>query len=94
MILDCVVMREWKDRPYRAKSGVEVQPHVVTLMEMGESPMLQLMDYVLQPDELGMFGRLHGQKVKLKVTQVRSIFSGRARMDGNLVVSSDGKAGR
>ena len=36
MILDAVVLREWKDRPYRTKSGAEVVPHVVTLMETGE----------------------------------------------------------
>lgn len=87
-------MQEWKDRPYRTKQGLEVLPHVLTLMEFGPAPMLQLMDYVMQPEELGMFGTLQGKKVRLKVSGVRNIFSGRARMDGRLEISSDGKAGR
>ena len=94
MILECVVMREWKDRPYRTKQGVEVQPHVLTLMETGEAPMLQLVDYALRPEELGLFGTLHAKKVRLKVSGVRNIFAGRARLDGELLVASDGKAAR
>lgn len=90
MLLDVVVMREWKDRPYRTKQGIEVQPHVLTLMEVGEAPMLQLMDYVLSPDEVGSFGTLHGKRLKLKVNSVRNLFAGRVRMDGSIQV--DGKA--
>lgn len=82
-------MKEWKDRPYRSKSGIEVQPHVLTLMEVGESPMLQLMDYSLSPDELAGFGTYHGKRVKLKVNSVRNLFGGRARLDASLVL--DGK---
>jgi hypothetical protein len=85
MVIDVAVMKEWKDRPYRAKSGVEVVPHVLTCMEVGDSPMLQLMDYVLGPDELALFGTLQGKRLKLRVNGVRNIFAGRARMDGSLV---------
>lgn len=92
MILDTVVLREWKDRPYRTKQGVEVQPHVLTCMEMGESPMLQLIDYVLSPDEVGLFGTLHGKRIRLKVNAVRNLFAGRVRMDGSIVV--DGKVAK
>lgn len=85
MILDGIVMREWKDRAYRAKSGVEVVPHVWTILETGESPMLQLVDYVLTDVELSKFGTMAQKPVRLRVTQVRSIFSGRVRMEGQLL---------
>jgi len=94
MILDVAVMKEWKDRPYRTSQNVEVVPHVITGLEVGESPMLQLIDYVLSPDELALFGTLHGKRVKLRVNMFRNVFAGRARLDGNLVQDkpSDGKA--
>lgn len=93
MEIQCAVMKEWKDRPYRSKAGADVVPHVLTLMETGPSPMLQLMDYVLGGEELGLFGTLTGKRVTLRVNSVRSIFSGRARMEGQLVLA-DGKAAK
>jgi len=91
MLLEVVVMKEWKDRPYRSKQGVEIQPHVFTCMETGPEAMVQLMDYVLQPDDLVMFGQTHGKRLRLRVNSIRNIFSGRARLDASIVHNSDGK---
>jgi len=90
MILTAVVMKEWKDKPYRDKRGSEVVPHVVTCLETGEAPMLQLLDYVLSPDELGLFGTLHGKTIKLRLNSFRNVFSGRARIEAALILK-DGK---
>jgi hypothetical protein len=90
MIITVVVMKEWKDRPYKSKQGAEVVPHVLTCLETGESPMLQLLDYVLSPDELGLFGTLHGKPIKLRVASFRNVFGGRARIEASLVLK-DGK---
>jgi hypothetical protein len=47
--------------------------------------MLQLVDYVLTDVELSKFGTMAQKPVRLRVTQVRSIFSGRVRMEGQLL---------
>lgn len=90
MILECVVLKEWKDRPYKTKAGAEVHPHVLTCIEVGESPMLQMVDYTLKPEELALFGTLHGKRIRLKVESFRGVFGTRARLDATLL--TDGKA--
>lgn len=90
MKLQCTVLREWKDKPYRSKSGVEVVPHVLTMTETGSSPLLQLIDYTLQPEELEKFGTLQGKALVLEVREIRSIFSGRPRMSGQILWNGDG----
>lgn len=85
MKLQCTVLREWKDKPYKSKSGEQIVPHVLTMTEMGSAPLLQLIDYTLLPEELEKFGTLQGKALVLEVREIRSIFSGRPRMAGQIV---------
>jgi len=70
---------------------VEVVPHVLTLTETGACPLLQLIDYTLLPEEEKLFGTLQGKALVLEVREIRSIFSGRPRMTGSLVLNGETK---
>jgi len=94
MRIEGQVLREWKDRPYKSKNGQEVIPHVITLFEVGQDPLLQMIDYVLRPEEIQHFGTLQGRKVILSVRSFQRVFDSRARLDGQLLIEQATPSGR
>lgn len=73
----------------RAVNGVEYIE--TTCMEQGTSPLLQMFDYSLRPDEKSLKGTLQGKTVVMQWENIRAIFSGRPQINGKLL-SVGGKA--
>jgi len=65
------------------RNGVEYV--TVTGMEIGEQPLLQMVDYTLRPEESNHKGALLGKSVKLQVECVRALFAGRPQLSGRIL---------
>lgn len=74
----------------RENKGVEYT--TVTAIEVGPTPMLQMVDYGLRQEEAAHKGKLVGKVVTLHCEGVRAIFSGRPQLSGRILeVSANGK---
>lgn len=74
----------------RTHNGVEYV--TVTALEIGPTPLLQMVDYGLRDEEKSHKGKLVGKSVRLQVENVRAIFSGRPQLTGRILeVSGNGK---
>lgn len=88
MKVTAIVIKEFKDKPYRSKGGQEIQPLMLTCMEQpGPEAMSNTFDYGLRDDEREHFGKLTGKTVQVVVETVAAIFSGRPRFRGHLIVN-------
>lgn len=79
MVIQAEVMAE----DAQTRDGVEYVS--VTCRELDANPLLQMFDYGLRRDEMQHKGKLMGKKVKLQITNIRAIFSGRPQMAGHLL---------
>ena len=68
------------------RDGVEYV--TVTCRELGSTPLLQMVDYGLQREEMSHKGKLVGKTVDLQIKTIRAIFSGRPQMVGTLLTVS------
>jgi len=85
MLLIAIVLKE----DSRVKDGVEYV--TATVMEQGANPLLQMVDYGLRQEEKVHKGKLLGKTLKIQVDNIRSIFSGRPQISGNIVEVVNGK---
>lgn len=79
MILDMTVLAETS----QVKDGVEYVQ--LSALESGATPLLQVCDYSLAPDETGHKGKLVGKVIRIQVNTIRSLFSGRPQMSGKIL---------
>ena len=64
----------------------KVENQVVSLLDMDEHAMLNTLDYVLSEDEKGKHSRkLVGKPVQLAVTDAKTDFGGRLRLQGRII---------
>jgi len=70
----------------RVSNGIEYVS--VTCMEASPKPLLQMFDYSLRKEEMPHKGKLLGKHVKLQISSIRAIFSGRPQMSGTLELAS------
>lgn len=88
MRVKAIVIKEYKDRPYKSKKGEEVVPFMVTCIEQpGPDALSNTFDYGLAETEKVHFGKLTGKTVDVIVETVAAIFSGRPRFRGRLEVN-------
>jgi len=84
-----IIKAEVLQEDCQVSKGVEYPQ--ITVRELGETPVLQMIDYGLRRDEAHLKGKLRGKVVEIRIDTFRSIFAGRPQVAGMLVnVAKDG----
>lgn len=78
-----IIKAEVLQEDCQVSKGVEYPQ--VTVRELGDSPLLQMVDYGLRRDEAHLKGKLRGKVVEIRIDTVRSIFAGRPQVAGMLL---------
>ena len=64
----------------------KVENQVVSLLDIDDAPMLNTLDYTLSEDEKGKHsGKLVGKRVHLAITNAKTDFGGRLRLQGRIL---------
>lgn len=70
---------------FTGKRG-KVEQHVLSLLDMDATPLLNTADYVLGEDEAKKYsGKCQGKKLELVITNAQTAFGGRLRLQGHIL---------
>jgi hypothetical protein len=64
----------------------DVEYVTLSCRELGDKPLLQMLDYGLRREEMSQKGKLLNKTVLLHIQTIRAIFAGRPQCQGHLTL--------